>query len=77
MHKKQMGKQEAEAKKLQERERAVSLELDEAKTQLARREQEAARVKQELERQRAAAAEAEKRCERLKTLRARTRFSSC
>ena len=74
MHKKQMGKQEAEAKKLQKRERAVSLELDEAKTQLVRREQEAARVKQELERQRAAA---EKRCERLKTLRARTRFSSC
>lgn len=71
MHKKQIGKQEADSKKLQDRERAMTLELDEVKAQLARRDQEAARLKQDLERQRAVAAEAEKRCDRLKTLRAR------
>lgn len=49
----------------------MTLELDEMKAQLARRDQEAARLKQDLDRQRAVAAEAEKRCDRLKTLRAR------
>ncbi len=67
--KREAGRLRADAKKFSEKERALTVENDDLKAQIARIEKEQNRMKEEIERAKKQAEDADKRAERFKNLR--------